>query len=60
MSQKREKKIRRIARYLYGCRFQTWKRAEPPRWRFIARRNWMKAKPQYEAEEKFVRKCVSK
>lgn len=55
MSQKKEKRIRRHARWLYEIRLQTWENDKPPFWRFIARRKWKKAKPEYETAEKFFR-----
>lgn len=45
MSQKREKKRRRLARYDYQVELEFWRRWEPPRWRFISHWLWKKDKP---------------
>lgn len=55
MSQKKEKYIRRHARGLYESELVLWRQAEPPRWRFIAHREWKKRKPDYKADEKLMR-----
>ena len=56
MSEKKQKDIRALARHQYSYELYVWKRAEPPRWRFIARRRWKKKKPVYEDIEKGIRR----
>ena len=45
MSQRREKKRRRIARQDYLYQLERWRRCEPPWWRFISHYLWKKDKP---------------
>ena len=46
MSQKREKKRRRWARYDYHWELDLWRSCEPPWWRFISHWQWKKDKPK--------------
>lgn len=58
MSQKREKEIRRVARFMYKCSYGRWMDEKPTS--FIGYRKWKKRKPEYKTYEKFVRERYKK
>lgn len=45
MSQKREKRRRRVLRYWYQKDYEGWLRNEPPKWRILSRWRWKKRRP---------------
>lgn len=51
MSEKREKKRRYNERLEYIAHFNKWLSAEPPMWRFITWRKWLREKPVWEYGE---------
>lgn len=60
MSQKREKRIRQIARYRYNAELYTWYRNKPSRWRIFRYLKWKKSKPVYTGIEKQIKNIAKK
>lgn len=60
MSQKRDKRIRRIARDRYEYQLYYWQMNKPSKWRFFKYRKWKKSKPVYEYAEKQIKKIAKK
>lgn len=60
MSEKNEKRIRRIARFIHKSKLGIWERNEPLFLRFIAHRKWKNSKPDYKTTENFVRERFKK
>lgn len=56
MSQKRSKRIRRLARFLYRGNLGVWEKVEPPRWRIFAHKRWENRKPVYKDYEEMVKR----
>lgn len=46
LTKKQRKAIRR--RWVYGRRWDKWRKAEPPRWRIFARWRWKRNEPKME------------
>lgn len=54
MSQRREKRIRKLSRKVFECAKEIWVLTKPPWWRFRSRRAWRKREPT----ERYIRKAV--
>ena len=52
MSEKKDKRIRRIARNRYECQVYLWQINKPSKWRIFKYLKWKKSKPVYEYTEK--------
>ena len=46
MSERQEKRKRRIQRQIYEAELGAWLRIKPPKWRIFKRRKWRKLKPK--------------
>ena len=55
MSQKKHKRMRRIARYLYEGNLTLWQNAEPPKWRIFRHKRWERRKPVYKDFVRYVK-----
>ena len=55
MSEKKDKKIRRIARAFYESEMKLWQEEKPAKWRIFKYLKWKKQKPVYEYTEKQVK-----
>ena len=55
MSEKKAKRARRIARYLYKGDLRIWQRNEPPKWRIFRHKRWERCKPVYKDIERYVK-----
>lgn len=55
MSEKKAKRVRRIARYLYKGDLRIWQRNEPPKWRIFRHKRWGRCKPVYKDVERYVK-----
>lgn len=60
MSEKRQKQIRKISRYIYKRDMAIWENSKPPRWRIFRYRNWKKAKPSLPNTEKQLKKVIKR
>ena len=58
MSARREKWIRRHARWIYRIELERWTVTKPPLWRIFRYRKWKKQKPDYDEIEKEIRKAI--
>lgn len=58
MSARREKWIRRHARWRYQWELERWTVTKPPFWRIFRYRKWKKQKPDYDEIEKEIRKAI--
>lgn len=56
--EKREKRIRQIARYRYNAELYIWYKNKPSRWRIFRYMKWKKAMPRYTGVEKEIRNIV--
>lgn len=56
MSEKKHKRIRRLARFLYEGNLRVWQHNEPPKWRIFAHKKWEKRKPVYDDYVKTVKR----
>jgi hypothetical protein len=45
MSERQEKKTRYNQRLAFIAAFEKWLQTEPPAWRFIAWRRWLRSRP---------------
>ena len=60
MSEKKEKKIRRIARYQYNSYYYAWIKNKPSLWRIFRYLKWKKEKPNYQRIENMIRSAAYK
>lgn len=56
MRQKKCKRRRRLARYLYAGNLNVWQNVEPPKWRIFAHKKWQERKPVYKDFEKRLKR----
>ena len=60
MSEKKDKRIRRIARDRYEVQLYIWQMNKPSKWRIFKYRKWKKQKPVYEYTEKRIKRIAKK
>ncbi len=59
MSEKRNKQIRRIARFRYNAELYRWQMNKPSKWRIFKYLKWKKSKPVYEHVEKQIKNIAN-